>query len=215
MHHTSGRSIWRLENRLVFCCLLSSAIIVGIGACARTPEQSQPTPAVAPTRSPQRPESALPAAVHFPTKELASRRSPQVPDGHALTSVTSLKAVAGRGMAMQTSARPGQDFDARIGETVAIAGEPLTVTFEQVVEDSRCPANAACVWAGTAVVRIGLRVADTQRGTLRLETLSDAEREGVFQKYRLRLVQLRPTPADSRRIPDEQYVATLVVRRLE
>jgi hypothetical protein len=138
-----------------------------------------------------------------------------VHDGRAVASVTILKPVEGQAVAMAQSARPGQDFDARIGETVAIAGEPLTVTFEQVVEDSRCPANATCVWAGTAVVRVGLRVADTQRGTLQLQTLSDAAREGVFQKYRLRLVQLRPAPADSSRIPDEQYVATLVVRRLE
>ena len=39
--------------------------------------------------------------------------------------------------------------------------------------------------------------------------------EGVFQKDRSRLVRLAPTPRDSSRIPAEQYVLTLMVRRLE
>jgi len=120
-----------------------------------------------------------------------------------------------QGTARPISARLGQEFDVRIGETAAIADEPLTVTFEQVVEDSRCPANTTCVWAGTAVIRLGLRVGETARGTVNLQTLSEAEAEAVFQKYRLRLVRLAPTPRDSSRIPAEQYVLTLTVRRLE
>jgi hypothetical protein len=114
-----------------------------------------------------------------------------------------------------TSARVGENFDLRIGETITIEGEPLTVSFDRVVEDSRCPTNATCVWAGTAVVQIGLRVSESVRGTLNLQTLSDTAREGVFQKYRLRLIQLAPAPADSAPVPPEQYVLTLMVRRLE
>jgi hypothetical protein len=114
-----------------------------------------------------------------------------------------------------TSARVGENFDLRIGETVTIAGEPLIVSFDRVVEDSRCPTNTTCVWAGTAVVQLGLRTSDSVRGTLNLQTLSDASREGVFQKYRLRLIQLAPTPTDSTPVPPEQYVLTLMVRRLE
>jgi len=120
-----------------------------------------------------------------------------------------------QGTARPISGRLGQEFDVRIGETAAIAGELLTITFEQVVEDSRCPSNTTCVWAGTAVVRLGLRVGDSARGTVNLRTLSEAEAEAVFQKYRVRLVRLAPTPRDSSRIPAEQYVLTLMVRRLE
>jgi hypothetical protein len=120
-----------------------------------------------------------------------------------------------QGTARPISARLGQEFDVRIGETAAIADEPLTLTFEQVVEDSRCPTNTTCVWAGTAVTRLELRVGDTASGTVNLQTLSEAQAEAVFQKYRLRLVRLAPTPRDSSRIPAEQYVLTLIVRRLE
>jgi hypothetical protein len=112
------------------------------------------------------------------------------------------------------SARLGQDFDLRIGETVAIAGEPLIVIFEQVVEDSRCPTDTTCIWAGRGVVRVQLRTT-TNAETLNLQTPSDATGEAVFQKYRLRLVQLLPTPTSSNRTPAEQYVATLVALKSE
>jgi hypothetical protein len=114
-----------------------------------------------------------------------------------------------------TSARIGENFELRIGKTVTIAGEPLSVSFDRVVEDSRCPTNTTCVWAGTAVVQLGVRVSDTVRGSLNLQTLPDDAREAVFQKYRLRLIQLAPAPTDSAAIPPEQYVLTLMVRRLE
>jgi hypothetical protein len=135
--------------------------------------------------------------------------------GGLRTSSPAFESTPVQGTANPISARLGQEFDVPAGKTAAFADEPLTVTFEQVVEDSRCPANTTCVWAGTAVIRLGLRVGDTARGTVNLQTLSEAEAEGVFQKYRLRLVRLAPTPRDSSRIPAEQYVLTLMVRRLE
>jgi hypothetical protein len=40
---------------------------------------------------------------------------------------------------------------ARIGETVAVGGPKVTPL--EVLEDSRCPMNARCVWAGRVRVR--------------------------------------------------------------
>ena len=52
-----------------------------------------------------------------------------------------------------------QDFELSLGQTVAIAGTAHRVTFEAVPEDSRCPTDAVCVWAGNA--RVSLRVTGT------------------------------------------------------
>ncbi len=106
----------------------------------------------------------------------------------------------------------GKNFDLRVGQTVQIAGEGLTVTFERVAEDSRCPTNTKCVWEGDAVVRLALQGQNAERGTVNLHTQA-ASREAGFQKYRLRLVQLVPWPKDSGGIPAETYIATLVVTR--
>ena len=43
------------------------------------------------------------------------------------------------------------DGFARMGEATRIG--VLIVTPRQIVEDSRCPINARCVWAGRAIVR--------------------------------------------------------------
>lgn len=48
---------------------------------------------------------------------------------------------------------------ARIGETVRVHG--IRVTPLRVLEDSRCPQNARCVWAGR--VRLSVRIGNATR----------------------------------------------------
>jgi hypothetical protein len=47
-----------------------------------------------------------------------------------------------------------------LGGTVRVEGTDLHVTFERVAQDSRCPRNVTCVWAGEATVELRLRDAD-------------------------------------------------------
>lgn len=56
-------------------------------------------------------------------------------------------------------AQPRNDGLARLGEPTYV--ENLIVTPEQVVEDSRCPMNARCVWAGRVVLRTQVEGAGT------------------------------------------------------
>ncbi len=131
----------------------------------------------------------------------------------AVAVIVSLGAACMTAPAASQSQPLGRNFDVRVGQTVQIAGETLTVTFERVAEDSRCPTNVKCVWEGDAVVRVTLQGQNAERGTLNLHTQAAAAREADFQKYRLRLVQLVPWPKDSGGIPAETYIATLVVTR--
>ena len=106
----------------------------------------------------------------------------------------------------------GQEFDLRIGGTEEISGEPLTVTFERVIEDSRCPTSTTCIREGDAAVRIALRGTGKETGTLTLRTLSN-QGEGRFQRYLVRLVRLLPVPREPGPIPPDEYRATLAVFR--
>lgn len=54
----------------------------------------------------------------------------------------------------------GSVVNLRLGSTVRIRGTDLHVTFEQVTEDSRCPVNVTCVWAGQAAVELRIRLGD-------------------------------------------------------
>ena len=44
----------------------------------------------------------------------------------------------------------GQPFELRVGRSATVAGEGLTVSFEAVSSDSRCPTGVQCVWAPEA-----------------------------------------------------------------
>lgn len=48
-----------------------------------------------------------------------------------------------------------------LGRTVSADRGRLSLTFLARLADSRCPANAVCVWMGDAAVRIGARVGNT------------------------------------------------------
>ena len=63
-------------------------------------------------------------------------------------------------------ARPSEAA-ARLGRTVHVDG--IVVRPERVIEDSRCPANAMCVWAGRVVIRATVRGGRWKR-TVDLET---------------------------------------------
>src|SRR5262245_35822050 len=51
-----------------------------------------------------------------------------------------------------TDAAPelGTTFNVRFGERATIVSEGLTLKFDQVLGDSRCPVDVVCVWAGEA-----------------------------------------------------------------
>jgi hypothetical protein len=40
------------------------------------------------------------------------------------------------------------------GATTTVQGERTTIRFEGVTNDSRCPGDATCIWAGDAIVRV-------------------------------------------------------------
>lgn len=123
-------------------------------------------------------------------------------------SMAAAPSAAGAGQAEAPLAQP---FDLKVAGAMRIAGESLTVEFEKVVEDSRCPTGATCVWEGDALARIQLLGSGGERATLNLHTQSSFPREGTFQKFRIRLVGVAPAPRSGSEIPPDSYVATLVV----
>ena len=48
-----------------------------------------------------------------------------------------------------------------LGESVELPERGIGISFDQVVEDSRCPANVMCIVAGRAVIEVTVTEADT------------------------------------------------------
>lgn len=105
----------------------------------------------------------------------------------------------------------GEPFNLKVDQSASVKGEPLVISFERVVEDSRCPAVADCIWAGNA--KIALKVA--AGGTVQIVELNTFEgaKQVTVMDYVIELVDLAPYPYDTNQIPSSEYVALLRVTR--
>jgi hypothetical protein len=101
-------------------------------------------------------------------------------------------------------------FELRAGSHVMVAGG-LIIKFERVSSDSRCPMDALCVRQGEATVV--LRLEASRRAVSRELQTPPAASETAYSGYTIRLTGLQPYPAGSQPIPQNQYVATLVVTK--
>jgi hypothetical protein len=98
-------------------------------------------------------------------------------------------------------------------ESNALFDTGLELTFEAVVEDSRCPAGVSCVWEGDAVVRIRIDDAGVKPSIYMLHTHGRGTREIVHRDMRLHLLSLTPLPTADGPPRADDYRATLVARR--
>jgi hypothetical protein len=108
----------------------------------------------------------------------------------------------------------GREFELRPGQQARLMRTKLRITFMNVKDDSRCPKDVTCVWAGNATVR--LWVTDGRGGksltlnTNKSPTLSD---EAQYQEYKIKLVDLSPYPRSDQKIAKSDYTATLLVSK--
>ena len=103
---------------------------------------------------------------------------------------------------------PGLPFTITTGRAVEITGS-LTVTFNRVISDSRCPTDVVCISAGDAVV--SLTLADSaSRVERELHTAGDLT-QTKFSSYTIRLVDLTPYPRSTRMFDPLGYTATLQI----
>ena len=107
-----------------------------------------------------------------------------------------------------------QPFELKIGEQVAIAGEGLDIGFAEILNDSRCPRDVQCVWAGSATVSVWVEKKPGARKTLTLR-VPNADEPATYGRYSVSLKDVKPYPESNRRPQRDDYVATLVVTRIE
>lgn len=93
-----------------------------------------------------------------------------------------------------------------VGEEAEIPGTVLRISFIQVNADSRCPAGAACAWAGDAEVAIGLTAGSGPTQPFILHTTIDP-RFVDFSGVRVTLADLVPYPRDGVPTSAGAYIA--------
>ncbi|WP_051190495.1 hypothetical protein [Kaistella palustris] len=82
------------------------------------------------------------------------------------------------------------------GENKFLKAYEMNVTFKKMIEDSRCPKDVNCVWAGVATAEVELIGLATRPVTVKLSTVSDANRgyskAEQFNGYQISLVNVAP-----------------------
>ena len=90
----------------------------------------------------------------------------------------------------------------RYGSTMTIAGKAITFTD---VNESRCPKDVTCVWAGDAAVRL-----ESGGEVLVLHTNGSAgPSEGKLAGLTITLIEVKPEPVGSGEIRKADYLVTI------
>lgn len=137
-----------------------------------------------------------------------------------------LAACGGGGDADAPRAQPTQAGDQTAGAAYTLtlrAGQPTELPAEALtlklgtVEDSRCPAQVQCVWAGEA--RVSVNVAQAGQAAADLALVIGASQDpkaspkGTYRGYTITLQALEPTPQQAGPVALDQYRATVRVER--
>jgi hypothetical protein len=96
------------------------------------------------------------------------------------------------------------------GQSAVIEGANISIQFDGVEGDSRCPADALCIQGGDARVRVEVTSA---RGRREYELHTGNTQPVRHDDVTIHLVQLAPYPFSSRTIAPDEYRVTLRVTR--
>jgi hypothetical protein len=110
-----------------------------------------------------------------------------------------------------------EDIIFAFGQTVFIESDDLTITFSDVLCDSRCPIDAYCFWPGQAEIELAFRTADDRHDVAVLMIqpgripYEGPELYECCLGYRVYLLWLDPYPTSGGEIREEEYVAWIRV----
>jgi len=88
----------------------------------------------------------------------------------------------------------------------------LTLKFDDLLEESRCPIDANCIWAGNAKIKMYIKNGNIGKN-FELNTGAGVT-HNVYDKYDFRLQELTPYPASTIPLNKYSYEATIVITRL-
>jgi hypothetical protein len=106
----------------------------------------------------------------------------------------------------------GEVFKIKNGQEAVVRGEKLRIRFRSVLDDSRCPSGATCIWAGNGEVEIEVARKNKKQVVAMLNTLSEPKAI-AYKGFKIKLVALSPYPKIDEPIDPKDYEATMVVTK--
>jgi hypothetical protein len=113
------------------------------------------------------------------------------------------------------SAALDEDFPLGYGQTARLDGGQLAVTFAEVDEDSRCPADVECIQAGWVTIRLAVKVGEEngEDVTITLQPGAADPATASAGGYTITLAEVEPYPVSTEPTSFNDYVATLRITR--
>jgi hypothetical protein len=103
-------------------------------------------------------------------------------------------------------------FEVKKGEIYRDANSRIFIHLDSVVNDSRCPKDAICVWAGNAEVRFVFSV-NIDTVNFVLNTHPSFRSDSLIHGYRIKLITLEPYPESVGGIKQDNYKAELKITK--
>ena len=127
--------------------------------------------------------------------------------------VASLLFMLAVGVMPTMAARQTESLKVQIHMEKRAPESKLSVRFVELVEDSRCPRDVNCVWAGNAKIKV--RVTKNGRShELTLDT-NGQKQSAVAEGYSIKFTGLTPEPRSNIRINRNGYVAHFEIVKLQ
>ena len=111
------------------------------------------------------------------------------------------------------AAKPVETLRVQVNHEKRFSRNKLFVRFVELVEDSRCPTDANCVWAGNAKIKVRVR-GNGRSHDLTLDT-NGPNQSATAEGYSIKLIGLTPQPRSNIRINRNGYVATIEALKLK
>jgi hypothetical protein len=111
----------------------------------------------------------------------------------------------------QISVSLGQSVNLALGHEVVITGEPLRIRFAEVLDDSRCPTGATCIWQGQVSARLDITYQNTKTSMVVTQPgLTTDLSMADFNDYQFQF-QVQPYPDVGKQIGKNEYRLQLIV----
>ncbi len=105
----------------------------------------------------------------------------------------------------------GQEFNLSIGQSAQIEGENLQVRFGEVLEDSRCPTGATCIWEGRVSLAVEIKDNGSPYKMVLIQSgMNDQYTSETYKAYQLTF-KVNPYPELGTEIATDDYRLLLMI----
>ena len=106
-------------------------------------------------------------------------------------------------------------FQLKINQSASLESNSITVKFQNVTADSRCPSDVTCVWQGEAKIFVNIIKDNQDLGDFGLTSRAGEKDMAiqVFDGHYIQVTKVEPYPTSGKKIPLSDYVATFVISK--